>query len=369
MKKKAVIYPYDNTLTYFFRHHNLIKEYHIVGAVSPNGWGYTGKDAGGVDGGQKVGIEVKDKFSELEDDYDTVIITDTRLDLDFDSVLYHHIEELVIQGKDIVFYRNLDVKDLEKICLLCKENDVSLIYPNNVKLNKISTEELVDVNTPIIFVLGMSSRTQKYEIQLSIREELIKKGYKVSQIGTKNHCELFDFNSFPEFMFNGSIDESEKVILFNRLVKEMEIKEKPDVIIIGIPGGILAVNKYFTNGFGILAYLISQAVKPDAAVFSTLYRNYYSKHFEDVNDLCKYRFGYPIDCFNLSNVELDIQELKEQRKQLYTTIDSEFIDNQKKKYEGLQRPVYNILNLNDRKKMTNYLMEVLSGEEFIEDII
>jgi peptide maturation system protein (TIGR04066 family) len=369
VKKNAVIYPYDNTLSYFFRHNDLFKKYNIVGAVSPFGWGYTGKDAGTIDGGSNVGIIVKDKFSDLDDTYDTVIITDTHLSIDFDSILYRNIEELVTKGKNLLLYRELDTKKLEKISLICKNKGVSLRIPNETIFNRIDTKEIVDINTPVVFILGLSQRTQKFEIQLSIREELIKSGYKVGQIGTKNHCDLFGFSSFPKFMFDESINESEKVLMFNRLVKRLELKEKPDIIIIGIPGGILPINKYFTNGFGILAYLISQAVKPDITVFTTLYKNYYLKHFEDINNLCIYRFGFSIDCFNLSNAELDIQELKQYKRELYTIIDSEFIDIQKNKYKGLGKRVFNILNPNDRAKMADYIVEALSGEKYIEEVL
>lgn len=132
--------------------------------------------------------------------------------------------------------------------------------------------------------MGVTNKACKFEIQLSIRENLQSKGYKISQIGSRNYCEFLGFHSFPGFMYNRNLSESEKIILFNNYIKRLENDENPDLIVIGIPGGIMKRNDTFTSYFGIFAYEISQAVTPDYVICSTQYQDF--KH--------EYLFGLQI---------------------------------------------------------------------------
>ncbi|WP_432664977.1 TIGR04066 family peptide maturation system protein [Wukongibacter baidiensis] len=371
-KKKAIIYPYDCESTYFFRHNGQNKEFNVVGAVAPKGWGITGKDVGSIDGSEEeFGISIKNSFDDFYHDFDTVIIIDSHLELDFDQYIYPKIKELIRSKKEVVCLRHLTDDQLNKIKELSSRYITCVSQRNHWLRQHDSLESfsIMDINTPIIFVTGLSSRTHKFEIQLSLRAELLGLGYSVSQVGTKNHCEFFGFHSYPSFMMSNSISESAKVIMFNRYIKEIEEREKTDAIIIGIPEGIMAINRNFTDGFGISAYLVSQAVKPDVNVFSVSYGQYTDKFFNDIDNLFKYRFGYNVDCINFSNFKLDYQESNLTMKKLYTIIDSDFIDNKKNKYRGGMKPIYNILNVNDRRRMTNHIIDLLSGEDALEDIL
>jgi peptide maturation system protein (TIGR04066 family) len=164
------------------------------------------------------------------------------------------------------------VEKLKAKGFLSSKRVKEIIHPPEIReaAQRIFGEDdlTLDIDTPVIFVLGTGERTNKFEIQLALRENMMKMGYKASQVGTREYCELLGFHSFPRFMFGNGISEISKIASFNRFIKSLERDECPDVIIIGVPRGIMPFNNRLPNGYGILAYEVSQAVTPDSTVYS-----------------------------------------------------------------------------------------------------
>lgn len=370
-RKRALIYPYDSESACLIRFNHLNKAFDSVGAVSPRGWGLVGKDAGAADGGDELGFKVVKDFEEYNDkDYDAVALVDSFKELDFEKIVYPKLKLLAPMGKDIICLKKIDSSCIKLLEELCNNNNVSFQYfVDEKKPDMPQFTNILDIDVPVVFVLGLGDRTQKFNIQLSLWEGLKSLGYNVSQIGSKNYCNIFGFHPFPSFMFSNNIIEQDKVILFNRMVKKIKTKEKPDIIVIGIPGGIMPINKDIAQGFGIIPYMLSQAVKADASILSIYYDVYNIKFFREMEILAKYRFGISIDCFNLSNVKIDYAEVEQSRQMSYLMVDRAFIDNKKNKYEGANKAFFNILNENDQRNMAQYIVNVLSGEEAIEDVL
>ena len=132
---------------------------------------------------------------------------------------------------------------------------------------------------PIISVMGVGYNVSKFDVQLYLREMFLKKGYKVAQIGTKKISNIMGFYSIPDFMYNNRFSGEETILRFNEFVKKVEDKEKPDIIIIGVPEPILPLNKKHLFSFGIRAYEIYQAVDVDYCILNLL-SGEYSDQFE-----------------------------------------------------------------------------------------
>lgn len=127
------------------------------------------------------------------------------------------------------------------------------------------------------------------------------------------------------------------------------------------PGGIIPFNNLFTNRFGILAFEVSQALLPDASILSVLYEDYKSEYFNMIAQSIKYKLGFSIDCFSIANIQFDWLRAQEEKRLIYTTLDTNFIDKKKLMYNDLKTPVYNILNMDDTLKMSCFLHKKLSG--------
>ncbi|APF27497.1 hypothetical protein NPD7_697 [Clostridium sporogenes] len=367
-KEKAMIYPFDSEFAPIIRHRNLLKDYEITKLVSVNGWALVSEDSSVADGSKTTEIEVTADFSKALSSCDTVIISDSYMKADFKKIIYPKIVEAIQNNKNIVCTVKLEEKMLNDIKVMCESRKVNFSYcVCEKKYNILNMEavQLEKIQTPIIFVLGTGDRSGKFEIQLCLRENLMQMGYKVSQVGSRNYCELMDFHSFPQFMYSTEITEEEKVIYFNNFIKNIELNDNSDVIIIGIPGGIMPFNDKYTNGFGILAYEISQAVKADAAVFTTLYEDYNKEYFESIDNTIKYKFGFEIDCYNLSNIQFDWMKFENLNERFYITLDYNFISKKKDKLNSykLNKPIYNILEEKGNIDMAQYLINRLSEDE------
>ncbi len=371
-KKKILIYPYDIEFCPVLRHAGILPGYTVAALVSPGGWGFTGRDAGRADRGDRLNINVSGDFDGSLDLCDTVLFTEALRPLDFEKYILPKAQMAAESGKDIIFLRSAEEKSFTLLKEICRKYNVRLTvlkdFEEEYTYRDLEFFGLQKINTPVIFVTGLYERTQKFELQLSLREALSKLGYKVSQIGSRNYCGLLGFHSFPRFMYGTSLAEEKKIMAFNHYVKELEVREEPDVFIIGIPGGIMKINDTFTGRFGILAYEASQAIAPDAAVVSTFYEAFDSDYFQKIATSLKYKLGFDVSCFNLSNVKFDWEVSRENSKESYIMLDSSFIDKKKADFISLQTPVFNTLNNIDRTGMANFLIDTLAYYGEIESV-
>lgn len=364
-KYNTMIYPFDIESMPLIRHNNMIERYRFKYLVAPNGWGLTGKDASCTDEGPKIGIKVDNDFDKVLEKCDTVFFNKSSEELDFYKSIYPKMIRSAENAKNILCNIKLDSKVIKELTSKCNKNGKKFRYLCNelIDFKYPSIEHIHSFDTPIIFVIGAFERTNKFEIQLSLREKFIEMGYKVAQVGTRNNCELVGFHSFPEFMMNKSFDETQKIVMFNHYIKKIEKEEQPDVIIIGIPGGTIPITDIHINRFGILAYEIYNAVSPDAVVLSILYDNNLSKDkIEQIAKIHEDRFGYNIDCINIGNVILNKDFDLFINLTKFIPIDWELIDKKVEVYNSISKPIFNILNSKDKEKMSDFLVDLLAED-------
>lgn len=310
---RTIVYPFNEEFLPIIRHKNLVNDLEITKLVSLNGWGYIGKDAGFIDYGEPIGINVENNFESALEESDKVIFCDYRDEINYKRLIEPKINMAIEKGKDIVCLLSLSNEEKEKIEEKCKSNGVKFAYYNNeykitFEENHFNEEKLEKIDVPVIFVIGMMENADKFEVQLALRDGFLREGYKVSQIGSRRYSSFFNMKSIPDFMFRKDVKEYEKIVFFNRYIKEIERRENPDVIIIGVPGAILPVNEKFKGDFGIMAFEISRAVTPDATVLCSNYVDFNEQYFKELHLLLKYRFGLSMDCIYMNNKSIDYSE-------------------------------------------------------------
>lgn len=364
--ERLLIYPYNMEFTPVLRYRSLLTGYDISCLVAPNGWGFTGKDAGIADRGPDIGILVSADFEKSLTLCDTVMIVESHLPFDFEKYMFNKIKLAVKSKKNIICSLKLDKEAIKEISSMCFSEGVYFKYfdetqnalPEEIAIYNESIEE---IDTPVILTVGIAEKTNKFEIQLALREKIKKLGYKVSQIGTRSYCEMMGFHPFPSFMYGNAISDITKVLMFNRFIKKIEKTEEPDVIIIGVPGGVMPFNKNLTNKFGLLAFEISQALVPDVVIASLLYEDCKPEGLDEYTSLFKYKFGFEVDFYNLTNMQFDWLKANEEYVKSYTSLDYRFIDEKKMQYSSNKIPVLNILNKNDSNLMADQAIEKLVG--------
>lgn len=364
MKRRALIYPYNSECAPIIKNRHLLVQHDIVYCVSPIGYGLHGKDASFGYGGETAGIIVTDEI--VSWDFDDLIICESTSD--FEDVIMPQIVSAAENSKNIILLYKINNKLLQKVKDICIKNNVKLTLLEFIKVNTEKLkggDEVLSINTPVIFVTSVIENTNKFDIQLCLRDHFINEGFRVSQLGTKQYCELFGFHSIPELMFTNQYNEKEKIVLFNRVCKSIEIQEKPDVIIIGVPGATMVFNNIITNNFGIVPFEIANAVHPDAAIMSITHENYDAEFLEMVKNSTIYKLGFEINCFNMANRKFDSLKSKEEKRLRYITVDTEQVD---KKIQILNKnsttPIFNSLNSDSSLEMCKCIENYLSVQNF-----
>lgn len=298
---RVAIYPYDYEMQPYLRYNSMLKDVKLEVLLTPNGWG--------LEHGQLCGYKVQTKLSEIDyQSLDAIWITDSVNSLQ-DKQIYEIVEEFLKHNKQIILSRHLQKKtydDLVKLVNKFTGNLVDLLQSEQYMNVDTIPAKLYDIYTPIISVAGIGERTDKFLLQLAVKDYLEKQGYHVILVSSRDNSMYLDnVYALPVFM-NEVISSEYKIFLYNHFIKKIEEEEKPEVIIIGIPGEIMPISKVQPGHFGIHAFQILNAVNPDFLIMS-LYGNEISgKYVKELKQIMKYKFVSNIDCFYLCNYAQDV---------------------------------------------------------------
>jgi peptide maturation system protein (TIGR04066 family) len=380
MNKKAdtILYPVTYEVAPLLRNSELIPELDTIKALAPAGSAYTSLDLNCVDYGGETGIVIGNNYEESLSMCQRIIFseicTDKYFALDYKKFIRKKIEQAVKAGKNIICLLELNKTEQEELeqMSFTSHADFSYLGPEYIYTDysnlACEEEKIYEITTPVIFVLGLSENCNKFEVQLKLRKQLLTRGYKVAQVGTKSYCRLFDFHSIPQFMLGKSLTEGQKITLFNHFIKNIEITEQPDVIIVGIPGGCMPFNMNITNHYGITAYEISHAISPDATVFCLLYDNYTPEYLTELQNIIKYKFGIEIDCYHLGNNFFEWPDAIQLKAKKFSLVDFSTVEKRKNELNSLNNQLLNIYNPDDEKLLADILIDNLNSYGFAQII-
>ncbi len=375
--EKLLIYPFNVEVMPLLRSKKFHEKYEDIVLCSLKGSGFNGKDASVADDGEFIGITIREDFDQCIDECSTILVIESQhININEDE-LKKRIEIVRNKGKQIIDLRasNENRSEVHK----CNSVEEAYNIFGNVKINitkdvtyelsygeLLQCEGLVDITTPVIGVVGTGKNTNKFLTQLSILQELEGLGYKVSWIGSNKMCELIGGHSFPQFMFEDGITDTEKVLLFNRYVKNLEKSENADVILIGVPGGIMPCSKNIIGDFGILSYKVFQGVNPDYLLLSVFYDEYRESFFNEIKMHVRYKFGCNLNTVNICNRRIDWEEVRVLNQNVipYYTIDSQnisdFIESMK---NNTDIELVNIMRKDESRLIVNNIINCLADDE------
>ncbi len=316
----AVVYPYNREFTPFLRYSNV--EFENLKLVSPPSWGLDKKDASYADGGSFLGIDVS---SCLDCTYeaDVLIVPQYPENKSIDEIVSKLLSSFKERNKKIYYLvseYNRITDDMKKyICETRNEIPLEMNLQPNIEF----------IDTPVLIICGVMENLNKLDIQLVLHDYLSNKGYRVSNITSKDCNPFVPFKKYPDFMFDDSIKYEDKVLLFNSYVREIIKKENPHLVVIQIPGGIMPYSKYINNHFGFFANIIFNAVTPDYTCVSLPCSKIDDDYLSLLSDIFHYRFNADIDSFHMSNCY--IEEKKGSNLRLNQVIYD--IKNAKRRYE------------------------------------
>lgn len=301
INQRVMIYPVDSDYLPFLKQWECALD---VFCYAPQGWFYVNKLISAF-GNQT--ITVKD-IKECTDysSFDAVWIVNSNSELDFTEYILPVIEQAAKQNKYIRITRTLSAEEQILCSKLTIKKNMLCLDQELIKQTKDYSPNILRIQTPVVFVLGMFEHTGKLDTLLYLHKGIQQTGYKVKSILTRrNESENSNCLSFPDFMYDRQYSDTEKILLFNHFVRKLELETKPDIILIGLPGEIMPLDEKHTGNFGVIPFLISNAVHCDYAVLK-LFHNYYDSTFtEKINEIVKNKFEIEINSFAVDNNILD----------------------------------------------------------------
>jgi peptide maturation system protein (TIGR04066 family) len=259
--------------------------------------------------------------------------------LDFQRFIEPELRLASEKGKKIVCSRSLQpaereaVSDLEMTCVAYSA------YNQAINRN----DRIQDIRTPVIYVMSSADFCNQFYLETALNAELQKRQYETLLISSQKENTALGGYSVPSFMFGSEYTENEKVIAFNHYIRYLEAKHLPEVIIIGIPGAAMPYDYRYSSDFGILAYEISEAAKPDFAVLSSLCMPYSEDYFKDIEESLRGRLGIQVDVHTFSLYAHDFYEPSFEKCLAYLSVDEVYAK------EMMERAGYeNLLDMNNK---------------------
>lgn len=309
--KNLLIYPVTKEVISILRHRALLKEYECVYGCTLNSTYRENEDISYLDNGENVGIKCSNDIMDYINQVDDVLLSPGVGIHYVQECLIPIIDECVKNQKNIGFLfppePSLEDYTKEK----CLRHQVSYIDFAYDWEDCYAGEDIFDINVPVVFVCGTAKDTDKFELQLHLREEMDCHAYKISQIGSKYYSKLFNIYPIPNFMFSGSIGGEEKVVRFNHYVKQIEEMDSPDLFIIGIPGGVVKDTGRITRELTFRAIEIAAAVIPDYVYLCIRENDLEADYIRDLIDSLNHKYEFEINQIIVSNTYFDWDRTEE----------------------------------------------------------
>lgn len=309
--KKLAIFPFIYEYRELYMYSKYLKKYSLSTCVTLNSVDtqcitkILGKDSS---------VVISQNFEKAIEGSDVVLYMYSR-DITFSRAEYlEKIKKAIRLGKEIL----LSQECYEYLSSIIKEvlSEITILGEKEWKENTILKKEmqyLKNIDVPAIGIMGLGQYCNKFCTELEISQFFRSKGYKVMHLGSKDYVELFEGRSLPKFVFDKSDSVTTRILKWNQYLFEICNKEHPDLLVIGMPGGIMPLNNKILNDYGEVPFILANALNIDVGILcSFFYEQIDEKYFTEYRNYCRYKMNCQVDFINMSNTScrfnLDSQE-------------------------------------------------------------
>ena len=257
---------------------------------------------------EKYHVDCSVHFEEKLGMIDEVMLVDPITPLEGEQYV-EFVKIVNTAGKEVICSRKL-ADYLESVLPDCNIN----LIAEELEEGKIyGTDQLYAINIPVLVSASEGEDCSKFEMQLLMQEFFEKHGLKASYISSNDYGSIFGMHTIPTVLLSESKSLERKVIEFNHFVHDISLRERPDVIVIGIPGGLSRLNDDYTNHFSEIAFVISNAVDIDGGLVNLYFDTRCSgKMIEAYRQYCRIKYEIPCVeiCYSRQRVLYDIETEK-----------------------------------------------------------
>ena len=191
MKKKLLVFPFDYTNYVLATENECISKYDVTAFVCTQNSPFCNKDAG-IFVNKKTGIIVSDQYEQQLGLADSVLLTSGLEEEFIDIYIAKKMQKEILVTKDVL--EQLEKNQISFQGIICLEQEVDF--------DLHCSEELYDIDVPIITVTGAGENCEKFDLQLTVRKIFIEQNYKVFQVGSKEYSTLFELDNWPRYFFS-----------------------------------------------------------------------------------------------------------------------------------------------------------------------
>ena len=300
------IYPFEESFVPVIRYKELFNKYRFCLFINHNGDILSEKEIKEKSTYAREYCEIEWDDLDRNSNIDVLLVTSNVEVLDWDAAL-RVIEKYCKKGIEIwlMGVQAAISEKIQDICalnnVLCKTQD-DIQYANKMidyRNLKYSLAQQI-IETPILSVAGVVPVTQKYQLQLNLLNNFQKDGYKVALIGTGELNELMGAYSLHDVLFCRDLPEVHRIHYFNNFLKEIEKRDKPDVIIIGIDDPLLSLSSRHPFNYGIYAAELYSAFSPDVSIIALMNGTYNDDFYDEFGRLCHFKYNMDASAYFVS---------------------------------------------------------------------
>lgn len=350
ISKKVLIYPYSRSMRAFIVYRQLLKkDMEIKGIVSPKGWGLSG-DIINSFGKQFV---VKDNFEEelVRCDY-VWFCEDGEHELP-EKVLKEKLLKTIQSGRKIIYTRKERFSDINLTPYIIREPQL------NKRVDPLFMNELLEVDIPVITIMGNARNVDQAEVQLALQYEFTQRDYKVLSLLSMQSAPLVNSYRMPDVLSNGEITSNDKILFFNHYLRALEEIEKPDILIVGTSGGIYPYEQSVYREFGKGLFEIMCAIKTDFSILCSIYGEGIQEELCIEKEILENRYQFAVDAVHIAPYYWNNKEsVGSARKAETIELDEEFLYNNITNLD--ESGIWNLRKYQNVQKLVDEIIDELS---------
>lgn len=216
------------------------------------------------------------------------------------------------------------------------------------------TRRLLEIQIPIVAVMGLGENCDKLEAQLRLKEAFEEKGYHSYSIASNDLGSLFSMDTYPEFMHQNSLSFPEKVFKLNSYLYDIWEKNQPDVILLGLSGGIAPLSKYDHNYFAETVLVAANALKIDIGVLCHYFIDDDEKMpYKEMQELVWNRYNLPIEAYVMSRQRVGFSGDSK-------GLDYMFLDDERVSQRQISDKHFSAASVADEKQIKNVFYRIIN---------
>ena len=376
--QKTAIYPFDKYCICYIP--LLLEKYSELRFVLPYGHAHIGKDVCSLDKRENIGLFLESNINKILNEIDILIIPRNINISVINEKLYLTIvnaalralqmEKIVLYGKVFNYEDELMLKQYSKYCNAEfieydghkqeseQKESVRLLYPKQPEAAVVFVGDLLD-----------HGRSNSAEVAIKITNNMRQKGYKVISFIEPGFGQFLDFQNINDLITYDTMNLGANTIAsINEKINKIDLADKPDLIIIQLPGNMLPLDNEKIIDGGLSTFIISLAIKPDAFVCCGPFNVSDISYIEKLNDSINGRFGYQMTCLHISNLKINLAMSYEDipYEKLYLPVD--YVCEYIKKSPAGDISLFCSLDINEANNMCDYIEKRLENNLLVTKI-